>query len=252
MDAKDSWKLKAKQVLSERLYCRLAFLYRRIFTQWIPVGKVHFGSFSRLKPISQNWGFDRGQPIDRYYVSEFLCKHSSAIHGHVLEIGDACYTRRFGGARVVKSDVLNVKGNVQGTTIIADLADADHIPSCTFDCLIITQTLHLIYDFHGAVKTMYRILKPGGVALVTVPGITPILDEEWAANWYWSFSNVSAMRLFEQAFSRRNIFVEVYGNVLTATAFLQGLAADELKKTDLDFCDSRYPVLIGVKAKKSI
>ncbi|MEJ7654283.1 MAG: methyltransferase domain-containing protein [Chloroflexia bacterium] len=44
-------------------------------------------------------------------------------------------------------------------TFVADLADADHIPSDAFDCIILTQTLHLIYDA-AAIATFRRILKP--------------------------------------------------------------------------------------------
>jgi glycosyltransferase involved in cell wall biosynthesis len=35
---------------------------------WPPVGWVRIGSLRRVTPISQVFGFDRGQPIDRYYI----------------------------------------------------------------------------------------------------------------------------------------------------------------------------------------
>jgi hypothetical protein len=53
-------------------------------------------------------GFDRGLPIDRYYIERFLQTHSADIRRHVLEVGDNAYTRRFGGNRVTKSDVINL------------------------------------------------------------------------------------------------------------------------------------------------
>jgi len=140
---------------------------------------------------------------------------------------------------------------VAGATIIADLSVADHIESNSFDCLIVTQTLHLIYDVHSAIKTIYRILKPGGVVLVTIPGIDPIHDEEWADSWYWNFTTVSARRLFEESFPPGNVLVDAYGNVLASAAFLYGLAAEELTKEQLDFIDPAYQVLVAVKAVKS-
>src|SRR5689334_3710614 len=41
------------------------------------VGEVRLGDLRRLTPISRNWGFDRGQPVDRYYIENFLAVQSS-------------------------------------------------------------------------------------------------------------------------------------------------------------------------------
>jgi SAM-dependent methyltransferase len=223
---------------------------RRMFQGFIPVGKVDMGSFRRLSPISRQWGMDRGLPINRYYIENFLARHQGDIHGHVLEIQDALYTQKYGGSQVTESDILHVKEGAPGATIIADLTDAQQIPSDTFDCLIITQTLQLIYDVRSAVRTMKRILKPGGVALVTVPGLDPALDEEWAKSWHWTLTTASAARLFEEVFPADNVLVEAWGNVLAAIAFLQGLAAEELAKKELDYVDPAYQVLVAVRAVK--
>ena len=45
--------------------------------------------------------------------------------------------------------------------------------------MICTQTLQLVFDVGAAVQTLHRILKPGGVALVTIPGITQMSGDEW-------------------------------------------------------------------------
>ena len=55
-------------------------------------------------------------------------------------------------------------------TITADLTDAPQISSDTFDCVIITQTLQMIYDLPTLMRTLHRILKPGGVVLATGSG----------------------------------------------------------------------------------
>ncbi|MGF1934410.1 MAG: class I SAM-dependent methyltransferase [Nostoc sp. ChiQUE02] len=216
----------------------------------LPVGAVNFGNLRRLKPISEAWGFDRGLPIDRYYIENFLGSHCDDIKGRVLEIGDSFYTNKFGGDRVTKNDVFHaVEGNPEAT-FVGDLTSADHIPSDTFDCLILTETLQLIYEVRLALKTIYRILKPGGVVLVTVPGITQLSDQEWKNSWYWNYTTLSAQRLFQEVFPAANIQVKTYGNVLTATAFLQGLASQELRKEELDYRDSNYEVTITVRAVK--
>jgi hypothetical protein len=46
------------------------------------------------------------------------------------------------------------------------------------------------------------------------------------------------------------VSVNAYGNVLTASAFLYGLADHELKPEELDFRDPDYEVSIGLRAVK--
>lgn len=215
-----------------------------------PVGRVDLGDLRRTEPISREWGFDRGRPIDRYYIEAFLARRAEDIHGRVLEIGDDTYTRRFGGHRVALADVLNSREH-PGATIVADLASADHVPNDAFDCVVVTQTLQLIFDVGAAIRTVHRILKPGGVVLATVPGITHIGDSAWGSQWQWSFTTHSVATLFEEAFGTGNVEVGAHGNVLAAIAFLEGLAAEELRPTELDVTDPAYEVLITARAMKA-
>ena len=78
-----------------------------------------------------------------------------------LEIGDNSYTKKFGGHSVTKSEVLSVVEGNPKATIITDLTCADLIPSDTFDCIICTQTIQMIYDMKAALHHLHRILKPG-------------------------------------------------------------------------------------------
>lgn len=223
--------------------------WRRIVEKPSETG-IDFGHLQRATPVSREFGYDRGQPIDRYYVENFLAYHAGDIQGRVLEIGDAAYTNQFGGDRVTISEVLHVEADHPAATIVGDLSHAQHIPSDAFDCFILTQTLHLVYDVQAAIRTIYRILKPGGVLLATFPGISQISDDRWADYWCWSFTTLAAQRLFGEVFPREAIQVEAFGNVLVATAFLQGLATEELTPEELDYQDARYEVLITLRATK--
>jgi SAM-dependent methyltransferase len=136
-------------------------------------------------------------------------------------------------------------------TIVGDLQDAPQIPEDQFDCVVFTQTLHLIYDMPAAMRTLHRILRPGGVLLMTVPGISQIDEDEWGGTWYWSLTALSARRLTCDAFPGGEIEVEAHGNVLAATAFLHGLATSEVADTELDHRDPHYPVVITVRAVKA-
>lgn len=216
-----------------------------------PLGQVSFGDLDRLTPLCKNFGFDRGGAIDRYYIENFLKNKADSIQGRVLEIGDNYYTTMFGGKKVTQSDILHVDDKNKEATIIGDISNAPQIADNTFDCIILTQTLHLIYDFKEALKTCHRILKPGGSILLTVPGITPIDHGEWNSTWYWSFTDMAMQRLSEETFPDSKPEVEYFGNVFVASSFLYGIGLPELKKEQLDYKDPFYQVIISVHAKKN-
>ncbi len=241
---------RLKAALPEKVRRWLRGHHQRL-TKRPPVGWVRFGSLRRLKPVSNSFGLDRGLPIDRYYVERFLAAHATDIHGHVMEIADNTYTKRFGGGGVTVSDVLHVTAGNAAATIVADLTCADQIPSATFDCIICTQTLQFIYGAGAALRTLNRILKPGGVLLATVPGISPIsrYDMERWGEW-WRFTTLSLTRLLEETFPTGQISVTAHGNVLAATAFLHGIAAEELRPSELDYHDPNYELCITVRAQK--
>lgn len=218
----------------------------------VPPGAVRFGDLRRLAPLDPGFGYNRGGPVDRYYIERFLEWHSDDIRGRVLEIGERTYTCRYGGDKVLVSDVLHVHEGNPEATIVGDLATADHIPSNTFDCVIITQTLHLIYDFRAALATLHRILKPGGVLLATVPGTSQSSRDEWADIWYWSFTKHSMRRLIADTFPGASAQIESYGNVLAAAAFLYGVAAWELTQGERDYRDPQYEVVVTVRAQKAL
>jgi SAM-dependent methyltransferase len=220
-------------------------------TRWPPVGWVWLGSLRRLRPISPDWGAERGRPIDRYYIERFLASKAGDIRGRVLEIGDDAYTRQFGQERVAQSEVLHVAETKAKVTIIGDLTNAAHVPSEAFDCIILTQTLQAIFDVPAALRTVHRILKPDGVVLATVPGISKVSRydmDRWG--YFWSFTSQSARRLFSTAFRDEDIQVETYGNVLAAASFLYGLAAEELRRSELEYRDRDFEMLIAVRAVK--
>jgi glycosyltransferase involved in cell wall biosynthesis/SAM-dependent methyltransferase len=218
---------------------------------WQPaVGQVDPGDFGRLTPFSNEFGYDRGGPIDRYYIENFLQKEAASIRGRALEIGDNSYTMQFGRATVGQSEVLHVDASNPQATWVGDLSDAPHIPDNTFDCLVLTQTLHLIYDFKAALRTCYRILKPGGTLLLTVPGITPIDRGEWKETWYWTFTDRALQRLFAETFPVGEVSISSFGNVRVATAYLYGLGLPEIDRAALDYYDPQFQVINAVKAVK--
>ena len=67
-----------------------------------PLGMARRGAMRRLRPVSEDWGFDRGKPVDRWYLEDFLNRFSRQagygagdIQGRVIEVGGDDYARRF-------------------------------------------------------------------------------------------------------------------------------------------------------------
>ena len=200
--------------------------------------------------MSTAWGFDRGQPVDRYYIARFLSRYSGDVEGRVLEFGDLLYTTMFGAERVEHAEVLDVDRANERADYVADIAVADNLPSERFDCVICTQVLQLVYDVAAAFTTIARVLRPGGVLLATVPGITKVGYDEYPDTWWWSFTATSLRRVAIQAFDAGQVRVDTYGNVLSASAFLYGLAAEELAPEEIDFHDRDFEVIVALRAQK--
>lgn len=213
-----------------------------------PLGKVNFGDLRRLEPIDADFGFGRGIPVDRHYIEGFLGRHAGDVKGRVLEIGDNTYTLRFGGDRVARSDVLDVRADAPNATFVGDLQDAPALPDDAFDCIVLTQTLHLIFDMGRALETLHRVLRPGGVLLITVPGISQIDRGQWGESWYWSLTAASMRRLLADGWGQ--VSVETHGNVLSAISFLHGLSVADLAEDELAAKDPAYTLVVTARAVK--
>lgn len=235
----------AKPVLPRPIWSWIQWIRGRPYR--IPVGSVRFGDLKRSSPISDCFGFDRGTPIDRYYIEKFLAQNAGYVSGQVLETDKNLYTRRFGGKRVERSEVLSIEADNPHATIVGDLTHSNALSEATFDCIVLTQTLQFIFDVRAAVATSYRALKPGGVLLVTMPGLTKMHDR-WS--WYWTFTPAAVSRLLEEQFGHDAVSVETHGNIFSATAFLYGIAMEELNASDLTVNDENYPVIVAARAIK--
>jgi len=214
---------------------------------------IQWGDLRTTAPVSRVFGLDRGTPIDRYYIEGFLARHREDIRGRVLEVGDSTYTRRFGGERVTQADILHTPPGGKSATLVGDLTTGAGIPARAFDCLILTQVLPFLFDVQAAVAQAHAALKPGGVVLATVPGISQISRydmDRWGD--FWRFTSKSAQLLFERAFlpGGGSVRVASYGNALAATGFIQGVALEELTPAELDYQDPDYEVTITICARR--
>jgi SAM-dependent methyltransferase len=208
---------------------------------------LRLGQMSSSRPLSRASGFDRGTPVDRYYIERFLADHSADIRGRVLEVGEDVYSRRFGGGRVERQDILHIDDSNAAATLVGDLADPRTLPSGAFDCIILAQTLQYVFDLPAAVRTIRRALRPGGVALITVPGVAPISLDDWRDFYYWRFTGASLDKLLNLEFEASNIAVSAFGNLYAATHFLHGAAVEEVGRKKLQGLMPEYAIVIAAR-----
>ncbi len=199
-----------------------------------------------LKPLSPNFGSNRGEPIDRYYIEKFLSENANLIKGDCLEIENKIYCRKFGNN--AKCDILDINRNNSEATIIADLRNMPEIKDGTYDCIILTQVLQFIADYESAIRECWRILKPGGALLVTLPFISRVDARAGVKGDFWRFTMASAQYSFGKYFNKLEI--RSWGNVLSGLGFWIGSAQEELSKKELDHDDPNFPVLVSIKAVK--
>lgn len=226
---------------------------RKLLAPWLPALRrmrrpSSLGGLDTA-PLSTEWGYDRGTPIDRYYIERFLARHSSDVRGRVLEVKNADYARRFDRG-VTRFDVLDIDPRNEHATIVADLTAADDVAAGLFDCFILTQTLQFIYDTRAALTHAHRILAPGGVLLVTLPVVARLAPRYGLDSEFWRFTPASCRRLFGDVFGAANVEVATYGNALVDMAFLQGAALEEIPREKLDVDDPYFPLIVTVRAVK--
>ena len=213
---------------------------------------------ARLVPVRSDL-FARGTPVDRYYIDNFFRRwndppSASEIHGRVLEFYNAQYASAFGGwggqgSSVSEVEVLDIVENPRAT-IRGDITDAPQLADGSFDVVICTQVLQLVFHLPRAISTMARILRPGGVLYITVPGVSPGVTPQTEGGGvdHWRFTTASIRQLLMAEFPPEDVIVEGFGNVLAAVASLHGLAAEEFAPAELDHCDPAFETLVAARA----
>lgn len=245
-------KIKGKQsykIVNEKDYEKVVMECARIKRK-LKDPMIEMISHMPLVPTSRSFGCERGKAIDRYYIENFLDERKEFIKGDTLEIAETTYSVKYGKERIRNAYMLHVKG--WGENVIkGNLETGEGIEENRFDTAIITQTLMFLYDIQSAAQNIYKMLRPGGTALVTVAGISQVSRYD-ADNWgsYYSFHADAVKRLFESYFREDNIEIVTYGNVKTAISLLYGLCCEDLEESDFQVCDPDYPLIIGVMLKK--
>lgn len=210
---------------------------------------VRWGSLRRTTPLSADYGIDRGLPVDRFYIEGFLARNAEEVRGSVLEVRDANYTRRFGADRIDESEVLDIDETNPEATFVADLTESGSLPAERFDCVILTQTLQFVHEPEAALRNVWQSLAPGGTALITVPCLSRI-DPDLRVADRWRFTARGLETLLARACPDAEVEAAGRGNVLAGVAFLMGIAAQELSRSELEHDDEYFPVIACARVHK--
>jgi len=213
------------------------------------LNRPRWGNLRRREPFSAYYGFDRGTPVDRFYIERFLAEHARDIRGTVLEVGNARYARAFRHSAPARVEIIDIDERNPDLTIHADLSEPFSLPAERFDCFVLTQTLQLVSDVEAALHNAWQGIAPAGVLLISVPGITRSDPRELTADrWRYTPSGLETLLARTCSNGRREVFG--YGNLTSALAFLMGLAAEELSESELIHTDAHFPVAICARVEK--
>ena len=223
-------------------------LYREIVKRRYRLRPSPLDPWRRLAPVSPD-NNARGRSVDRFYIESFLAANAPSITGATLEITDDTYTKYY-GCNVTRSDVLNDPRSGVTTGIVGDIRRPETLAADSYDCIIVTQMLQFVYDTLLAINAIHAALKPGGIALITVPGIAQLDrydDSLWGDFHRWmprGFRSLMAQSNFT------TFTIQSFGNVLAATAFLYNMAIDDLTVAERLHNDDDYPLIVGCVAAK--
>lgn len=205
-----------------------------------------WGNLRTTKPFSEYFGFDRGLPVDRYYLHRFLEENKTLITGNVLEIQMPGYTNRY-GSKLQKADSVDISSQ-HNSTYVCDLAESDGIiPDNYYDCFLLPNTLCVLKNIEGCLTQALRVIKPGGVILATTASFMPLNPD---SPDYWRLSADGWREIAEKVWPGCAVEIKSQGNCLVAIAAMLGLAVEELSQREMEVHDPHYPVLVTILCRK--
>ncbi|MGH9249520.1 MAG: methyltransferase domain-containing protein [Acidimicrobiales bacterium] len=157
---------------------------------------------------------------------------------------------RFGGDRVSQSTVVDVDVTNPRATLVADLQVAGSLPPDSYDCVILTQTLHLLRRPGQCIQNCFAALRSDGVLLGTTPSVSRV-SPTYPDGDFWRFTPSGITELFDRYWPGA-FTVVAFGNLRTCLAFLIGEVVEELPDLVLDHDDPRFPLTVAVEATKPL
>lgn len=185
-----------------------------------------------------------GATPGRAYIDTFLGRYAAACSGTFLEFGDPRYRDRFRPAAIERYDIFDIAAG-PGVTVVGDLQHCPQVPDDTYDVIVCTQVLEHVPNPFLAAAELCRILKPGGLLLLTVPAAYPYHS---APNDYWRYSRDSLRLLFGERL--REIQIETFGNRLTIVGAYWNWYEPHFPRAAMEQHDAHQPYLVMLAGRK--
>ncbi len=127
--------------------------------------------------------------LTRRKLLNFLCDYKT--DGYTLDIGcgDQIYKELFPNTFSVDVD------QERHPDLVLDIHHMDLFEDEKFDCILCTEVLEHCYAPWKAVEEMFRVLKPGGILLLSTRFVYPLHD---TPHDYYRFTKYGLMCLFNQ------------------------------------------------------
>ncbi len=163
---------------------------------------------------------DLTRPEERTYLSPiFYTQYQTVrvligryLRGRVIDLG--CGTMPFRPwVEEVASTYhgLDVSAKADGVALIGDIQNLAMIVDAAYDAVLCCEVLEHVPEPSKAIQEMFRILKPGGVALITVPHLSRLHD---LPHDYYRFTSIGLGYLVEKA-GFKIVELQVKGGILT-------------------------------------
>jgi SAM-dependent methyltransferase len=212
----------------------------------IPFGDIAFGDLRRTIPFCPDYGYSRGTPIDRFYLSQFVLEIRDKVAGATLEVGGRRYNRDlYGFHKTSEYITMDLAAHGSEVDIVGDVHDVMIHRERRFDSIVLFNVLEHCVEPWTVINNTFRWLKSGGNVFCAVPNAQRIHSDP---KDYWRILPDAVGPLF-QRFS--NTQVKTYGNLLTVNASLSGIAAEELGNEELNERNADYPVVTCIVATKT-
>ncbi|OGG58869.1 hypothetical protein A2765_00620 [Candidatus Kaiserbacteria bacterium RIFCSPHIGHO2_01_FULL_56_24] len=132
--------------------------------------------------------------VDRVNLTHKVKEYAHFITGRTLDVGAGENQRySFPSSKYVRMNT-DMNQDVPGgaKTDVVGRAEDIPVPDASFNSIICTQTLVDVFDLQKAFGEFTRVLKPGGMLLVTTPFMLDRQDSEYQ---YWHMTDHALRRL---------------------------------------------------------
>jgi hypothetical protein len=182
--------------------------------------------------LDQDFGSNRGTPLDRELIEEFLRKLATEVPApsRTLEFGDKVFTQNLFPQS--ENWILEYEPNMdikvdRNLTLRGDLMCAveSNVPS--FDLIVSTQLLAFTENPFSAARTLVLLLETNGTILGTEPQFSPISrfdDHKWGD--FFRFTQKGILSVFKHT---GPVKIETFpiGNWSTTLAIFQGFCRED-------------------------